>query len=240
MQLNDKTVLLTGGTDGIGKALALQLQAHGAQVLIVGRNPARCASMRQIGFTVIEADLAAPTGYAALIDAIARQASPIDILINNAGIYEEQTPAGFSAISSADYLLTLNLLRPIALISALLPSLSTRAEAMIVNVTSGLAIAPNDHAAYCASKAGLRAYTMSLRHQLKGTGVHVLEALPPLVDTQMNADKSGKKMSADACAKRIVQGMRAQADEVNIGDVGLLRVIYSASPALARKIMITS
>jgi uncharacterized oxidoreductase len=113
-------------------------------------------------------------------------------------------------------------------------------EAMIVNVTSGLAIAPNDHGAYCASKAGLRAYTMSLRYHLRDTNVHVLEALPPLVDTQMNADKSGRKMSAEECARQIVRGILGNHDEVNIGMVKLLRTIYSVSPTVARKMMIST
>lgn len=237
MQLKGKTVLLTGGTDGIGKALALQLREQGATVLIVGRNPNRCESMRSSGFEVVEADLVEQAGFDAVV---AFAHSRVDILINNAGVYLDDNLDDPASIGQAERQLMLNLLRPIALTTALLPQLRVRPEAMIVNVTSGLAIAPNDHATYCASKAGLRAYTMSLRHQLHGTGVHVLEALPPLVDTQMNASKTEKKMPVLECARQIVRAMSSKADEVNIGAVKILRAIYSISPAVARRIMIAS
>jgi uncharacterized oxidoreductase len=76
-------------------------------------------------------------------------------------------------------------------------TLQTRPEAMIVNVTSGLAIAPSAGApVYCATKAAMRSYTQSLRAQMKGTRVHVLEALPPLVDTAMTSGRGGRKLSA--------------------------------------------
>jgi len=237
MQLKGKTVLLTGGTDGIGRALALQLREQGATVLIVGRNPSRCESMRSNGFEVVEADLLDQAGFDAVVEFAGTR---VDILINNAGFYLEDNLGDTASIGQAQRQLTLNLQRPIELTMALLPQLRVRSEAMIVNVTSGLAIAPNDHATYCASKAGLRAYTMSLRYQLRGTGVHVLEALPPMVDTQMNASQTGKKMPAPECARQIVHAMSSNAEEVNIGVVKLLRVIYSLSPALARRLMIAS
>lgn len=78
----------------------------------------------------------------------------------------------------------LNLNAPIHLIAGLMPVLKARNEAMIVNVTSGLAIAPRAGGpVYCATKAALRSYSQALRFQLQGTGVHVLEALPPVVET---------------------------------------------------------
>jgi uncharacterized oxidoreductase len=79
---------------------------------------------------------------------------------------------------------------------------------------------------------------MGLRRQLKGTQVHVLEALPPLVDTKMNADTKMAKMTTDECARQIVRAMERDAAEANVGLVKLLRLVYSISPALARWIMI--
>ncbi len=237
MQLEGKSVLLTGGTDGIGKELALILREHGANVLIVGRNPERCAGMRSDGFETVEADLATETGIDTVVDFASGKA--IDILINNAGMGENYRPDDPATIGQADKVLQLNLHAPIALITALLAQLRKRPEAMIVNVTSGLAIAPRGGGSvYCASKAGLRSYTQSLRRHLRDSDVHVLEALPPLVATKMTAGRGEKKMTPQQCAQQIVRAMEQSADEANIGMVRLLRAIYSVSPALARRIML--
>jgi uncharacterized oxidoreductase len=234
MDLKGKSVLLTGGTDGIGKALALQLKERGAAVLIVGRNTERCEAMRSVGFEVVQVDLVERAGLDAVV-AVGR-ARAVDVLVNNAGAYDGYDPDDPATIDDADRLLTLNLLRPIALTTALLPQMRSLPEAMVVNVTSGLAIAPNGNSVYCASKSGLRVYSMSLRHHLRGTGVHVLEALPPDVDTKMNKTKT-KKITQEECARQILSAMVRGADEANVGMVKVLRAIYSFSPALARKVM---
>lgn len=234
MDPKGKTVLLTGGTDGIGKALAMQLRERGAAVLIVGRDAERCEAMRSLGFEVTQADLVDRAGLDAVV-AVGR-ARGVDVLVNNAAIYDGYDPDDPATVDAADRLLTLNLLRPIALTTALLPQMRRLPEAMVVNVTSGLAIAPNDHSVYCASKSGLRAYSMSLRHHLRGTGVHVLEALPPNVATRMNTS-TGKRMAPQECARQILRAMVCGADEANIGMVKVLRAIYSVSPGWARRVM---
>jgi len=134
--------------------------------------------------------------------------------------------------------LFLNVTAPIHLATRLLPMLRARPEAMIVNVTSGLAIAPRAASPiYCATKAALRSFSMALRAQLKGSGVHVLEVLPPVVETKMTASRSGGKMPAAECARQAVAAMEAGRDEANVGQVKLLRFVYSLSPALARRVM---
>jgi len=121
----------------------------------------------------------------------------------------------------------------------LMPLLKALPEAMIVNVTSGLAIAPRSGGpVYCATKAGLRSYTLALREQMKGSNVHVLEVLPPVVETKLTAGRGSNKMSAKACAAQIVQAIESNAKEANVGMTKLLRIVESISPALARKIMI--
>lgn len=238
MQLNGKTILVTGGTDGIGAQLIRQLRDKGASVVTTGRNSGRIAATRGDGFTVIAADLATMSGIETLLTAI--EGMSIDILINNAGGgADHDFRDGQPNLRVADQAIFLNLNAPIHLITRLMPVLRARPRAMIVNVTSGLAIAPRAGGpVYCATKAALRSYGQALRAQLKGTGVHVLEALPPMVDTAMTAGRDGKKLSAAECARQIVAGMERDADQVNVGLVKVLQRVYSLSPALARKIML--
>lgn len=238
MQLAGKTILLTGGTDGIGRELALQLKAKGAKAILTGRNPERVTAMQALGFDVITADLSTKAGLETVLDAV--KSAPVDILINNAGMgtthdFRQETPN----LDTDDDCIFLNVNAPIHLITRLMPTLRARPEAMIVNVTSGLAIAPSTGApVYCATKAGLRSYTLALRAQLADTNIHVVEALPPMVATKMTDGMNGSKMAAPECARQIITAMERNAKEANIGIVKILQVMNSISPALVRKIML--
>ena len=239
MQLQGKTVLVTGGTDGIGGHLIRQLRDKGATVITQGRNPQRCAATRSDGFEVIEADLGNLAGVETVLAAVSGR--QIDILINNAGagVDHDFRDPGLPDLDAADATIFLNLNAPIHLIAALMPVLKARPEAMIVNVTSGLAIAPRAGGpVYCATKAALRSYSQALRHQLQGTRVHVLEALPPVVETKLTAGRGSNKMAPDECARQILAGMERNAEEANVGMVKVLQLVHSISPRLARKIMI--
>lgn len=238
MEIKGKTVLLTGGSAGIGREMARLLSAKGAKVVVTGRNPGRLAEVREEGLEAIAADLSSASGVDALIAEWGTR--ELDILINNAGQgvdhdFREAAPDP----DAADACIYANLNAPIRLITALVPRLRERAEAAIVNVTSGLAIAPRAGGpVYCASKAGLRSYTQAIRYQLKDTPICVIEALPPVVDTQMTAGRGGNKMQPDECARQIVSALEAGRDEANVGMTKLLRTVNSISPRLAERIMI--
>jgi uncharacterized oxidoreductase len=240
MQLSGKTILVTGGTDGIGLQLIRQLKAKGATVITSGRSPERVGAAQAEGFEVIAADLATRSGVDTLIAGVAGR--EIDVLVNNAGAGSDHDFRDRAAINLADNdaCIFLNLNAPVHLITQLMPVLKSRPEAMIVNVTSGLAIAPRAGGPiYCATKAGLRSYTQALRAQLRGTSIHIVEALPPVVATKMTAGRGGGgKMSAADCAAAFVRAMEANANEANVGQVKLLKLVYSMSPAIARKIML--
>jgi uncharacterized oxidoreductase len=236
MDLNGKQVLLTGGSAGIGREIARQLKARGAQVLLTGRDPERLAAMAGEGFATLAADLSNAAGVDALVAMLGDR--PVDILINNAGqLVDHDFRKGAPDPQAADDCLYANLSAPIRLITALVPRLRDRPQAAIVNVTSGLAIAPAARQpVYCATKAGLRFYTLALREQLKGTRVKVIEALPPVVDTQMNDGNPMKKMPPEECARQIVAAIEQGRDEANIGMTRLLRIVESLAPSLARRI----
>lgn len=237
MDVNGKSVLLTGGSAGIGREIARQLKAKGGHVLLTGRDPARLAAMAAEGFETLAADLSSAAGVDALVAALGER--PVDILINNAGqLTDHDFRKGAPDADAADEGIYANLTAPIRLITALVPRLRDRPQAAIVNVTSGLAIAPAARQpVYCATKAGLRSYTLALREQLKRTKVQVIEALPPVVDTQMNDGNPMKKMPPRECARQIIAALERGHDEANVGTVKLLRAVYSLSPALARSVM---
>ncbi len=237
MQIQGKSVLVTGGTDGIGLALARALRDKGASVMVCGRDPGRLGGARGEGFATVAADLATDTGRDALVNAVRER--PIDILINNAGkgaSYDIGAPVD---LDNVDECIALNLTAPIHLITRLIGMLRNQPEAMIVNVTSGLAIAPNKGSpVYCATKAALRSFTMALRAQLAGTSVHVMEVLPPVVETRMTEGQKHKKLSSVECARQIVVAIEANRNEANVGMTQLLSTVHNISPAIARRVML--
>lgn len=238
MDLRGKLALVTGGSDGIGREIALQLQAAGADVIVTGRSAEKLRAMAALGFATIAGDLATTEGIDAVVDGVAGK--PLALLVNNAGVGAADYAAeDVATLAIADACLQINLDAPIILCTRLLPALKAQPDAAIVNVTSGLAIVPCSSAAvYCATKAGLRAYTQALRHILRKSNVRVIEALPPVVETNMTVKRTEKKMSAHDCAAEIVRGIRTGKSEVNVGMVKILQLVHSISPALARRIMI--
>ncbi|MEM7666764.1 MAG: SDR family NAD(P)-dependent oxidoreductase [Pseudomonadota bacterium] len=240
MELSDKTILLTGGTAGIGREMARQLKAKGARVIVTGRNPERLAQMQAEGFETISASLSDAAGVDALLAEWGQR--EIDLLLNNAGQlvdHDFRPKEGRGAVDAdaADDCIYANLSAPIRLIAGLMEHLKARPQAAIVNVTSGLAIAPAARQpVYCATKAGLRFYSLALREQLRDMNIRVIEALPPVVDTQMNDGNPMKKMPPEECARQIVEAIEKDRDEANIGMTKVLRVTESISPALARAV----
>ena len=237
MKLAGKTALVTGATDGIGREIARQLRDKGATVIVSGRDPERIEAARSDGFETIGADLSTPAGVDALSAAVADR--PLDILVNNAGMGATYQVGDEILVEDVEQCLFLNLHAPIELVTRLLPALRARPEAMIVNVTSGLAIAPRASGPiYCATKAGLRSFTMALRGQLAKTNVHVLEVLPPVVETRMTAANRHRKMPASECARQVIRAMEKDHKEANVGMTKVLRLVESVSPALARRVML--
>jgi uncharacterized oxidoreductase len=237
VNLGGKIALVTGGTDGIGIHIARQLFAKGVKVIVCGRREDRLAAARAEGLEAITADLSSASGVAALAKQM--KGRPIDILINNAGMGATYLLDEPIDLAEKDQAIFLNLNAPIHLIAHMIDQLKARPAATIVNVTSGLAIAPNARSAvYCATKAGLRSFTKSIRHQLRGTNVTVIEALPPVVDTAMTVDVARGKMEPAECARQIVSAIEAGRSEARIGMVKILQLVHSVSPRLAGAVMI--
>ncbi|HEY1926224.1 MAG TPA: SDR family NAD(P)-dependent oxidoreductase [Caulobacteraceae bacterium] len=229
MNLKDKRVLITGGSSGIGLALAHALLAKGAKVVVTGRRQdilsAAVADLEASGGEVwgVTADVSTTEGRAASLRQTLDALGGLDILVNNAG----GVRAGrLEAISEAEIeaMVAVDLLAPILLTRAALPALRASGEAVIVNVTSGIALvgAPF-YTTYAGVKAGLSRFGEALRRELKGEGVHVLTAYPRGTDTpMMKSNRAGPELGfgrepASDVADAIVEGIEAGAFEVTRG-----------------------
>jgi uncharacterized oxidoreductase len=226
MKLEGKRVLITGGSSGIGFAIAKALLAKGARVAITGRRPtvvsAATEELRKTGGSVtgIVADVSTEEGRTNTLDRARDALGGLDILVNNAGgvragRLEATTEADIEAILNVD------LLAPILLTRAALPSLRASGHAMVVNVTSGIAlIGAPFYATYAAAKAGLARFGEALRRELKGEGIHVLTLYPGATDTpMMRTNRAGAELGfsrepASAVADAAIDGIETGAFEV--------------------------
>lgn len=237
-----KQVLITGGTRGIGLALAESFQAQGASVAIVGRDPGRLAAVlsRHPDWQGFACDLASGHERKQLVARVTDQLQKLDGLVNCAGAGDahDLTQAGPETASAIGAELEVNLNAPIDLTLQLLPTLRTRPSAAVLNVTSGFALCPAPAVpGYACSKAGLHAFTLSLRAHLENTGVHVMEILPPLVDTDMVARVASGKISPERVARETLRGLQRKKNHVYIGQVKGLWIGMRLLPALTRRIL---
>ncbi len=239
MNIDKRTVLITGGGSGIGLAITKLLADKGNRVIITGRNSAKLAQAAAplAGVTAIACDITDETAVADLVQRIQAEFGELDILINNAGeaaVYELGANAGATAKAGAE--MATNYLAIIRLTELLLPLLSKQPEAAVVNVTSLLAIAPAVAVpTYSASKAAVHSYTQALRFSLaKTTAVKVFELMPPLVNTDFSEAIGGAAgMPAEEVAERLLVGLEQNEYEIRVGQTAEFYEYYRTSPAEA-------
>jgi uncharacterized oxidoreductase len=189
MNSNGNTILITGGGSGIGRGLAESFHALGNDVIIASRRRDALAETAAAnpGMKFLSVDIRDPASIRAFVAQVIAEFPTVNVLINNAGIMRrenllEQQPD----LADAEAVIATNLLGPIRLTAALLPHLQKQPNAAIINVSSGLAFMPMARTpTYCATKAALHAYTLSLRAQLRYTSVEVIELIPPFVATHL-------------------------------------------------------
>lgn len=241
MKLKNKTIVLTGGSSGVGLNLLRRLAPHNSMINLSRRPPREDALLPEnASFAHIATDLGTTKSVASAISQIASDYLPgIDGLINCAAV--QFTPRFIDPDFDPATIgteIAINLTSPIELIFGLLDQLRQRPEAFILNVNSGLGIVPkHESAVYCATKAGLDNFSRGLRAQLAGTNVRVLQAFLPLVDTPMTEGRGSAKLSPSDAANQIIDGIERDIADHDIGKVKLLRAINRLSPALAHRIM---
>lgn len=241
MKLTGNKIILTGATSGVGLALLERLRAEGNRLVAIGRNPERIEALRRQypDVTFLRGNLALASEVAALADELRHHHADANWLINNAGVQYNyvlgETPADPQRIPGE---IGTNLTAAIQLCEALIPSLKTKNEALIVNVTSGLALSPKRSApVYCATKAGLRLFTKALRYQLEGSSVRVVELMLPLVDTPMTAGRGRGKLSPEAVAEALMDGLRKNRNEIYPGKAAIFRHLHRWLPGLADRML---
>ncbi len=188
MRTSGNTIFLTGGTSGIGLGLALRWQEAGNTVIVAGR---RTELLERItaehpGIGAVRLDVADPASIAAAFHEVTSRWPEVDVLVNMAGIMAREDLRTGADLATAEATVATNLLGPIRLQAAFVPYLLTRPSAVVMNVSSGLAFVPRPATpTYSATKAALHSLTVSLRQQLAGTTVQVIELAPPLVQTEL-------------------------------------------------------
>jgi len=196
MHLNGNTVLITGGTSGIGLAFAQKFFEAGSKVIITGRRKERLQNIEKNlpGIVTVQSDVADDRQRENLADWVLKNHPQTNILINNAGIQlltNLKKPVDLTRIRQET---ETNFVAPIHLTSLFSDHLASHANAAVVNISSGLAFVPIAFMpVYCATKAAIHSLTLSLRHQLRNTTVKVFEIIPPSVDTELGSDRREDK-----------------------------------------------
>ena len=192
MKQTENTILITGGSGGIGAALAHRFHDAGNTVIVTGRRrdalDAVCAG--RPGMSAYELDVENPAAIAAFAKRVVSEHPALNVLVNNAGIMRFEELDRARDLGDAEATITTNLLGPIRMTDALIDHLGTQPDAAIVNVSSGLAFVPLVATpTYSATKAAIHAYTVALREALTGR-VEVIELVPPAVQTELTPGQS--------------------------------------------------
>ncbi len=223
MKLENNTILITGGSTGIGFALAEYFAAKN-KVIICGRNTINLdeAKKKIPSLHSYVCDLSKKQEREGFVEWIGKNHSDLNILINNAGLQKRIDIKEWHYSSDIDDEIDINLKAPIFLSLSLLPILSKKEHSAIINVSSGLAFIPLAmFPVYCATKAAIHSFTMSLRHQLRDMKIAVIELIPPMVhDTYLKGkpiERTWNSISTKELVEETVNCLKEDKLEIQIG-----------------------
>ncbi len=237
MKLANRTILITGGSAGIGLAFALKFVELGNQVIVTGRRQAVLDQVKakHPKLHTIQSDVANPDQIAALAASVKAEFPKLDVLVNNAGISHYRnlkTPA----VDLNELMLEMNInVGGVLRMTSAFIDILTANKGTLINISSGLAFVPLPCLPiYCATKAAIHSYTQSLRFQLEDSGVEIIEIMPPAVKTDMTADLSEGDgitlITTDELVKGSFASLRAGALEVHPGQSKQLAFMRRIAP----------
>ena len=245
MKTTGNTILITGGTSGIGLEMAAQLLESNNTVVITGRDHDRLEAARKKlpGLNTIQSDVSDPKAISSLFEEVTKQFPALKILINNAGIMRKINLHDASiSLEDVSREIETNLVGPVRMVKQFLPLLKAQPSAAIVNVSSGLAFTPFPISPiYCAAKAGVHSFTQSLRVQLKNTSVKVFALAPPSTETPLNdafdaSDVKGSPiMNVKKLVRKAIKGLQKDQLEILPGFAKVLKLMSRIAPNLMVK-----
>lgn len=243
MEITNNTILITGGTAGIGFEIAKAFTAAGNQVIITGRDQQRLndALAQLPGAIGYKGDISNEQDTATLTASLIKDYPGLNVVVNNAGqAYKYDIAASENAFDKAQDEMLTNYLAVVRLNEKLLPLLKSQASAAIVNVTSIVALVPGQLTTYSASKAALHSYSESLRIALERSSaqVKVFELMPPLVNTSFSAIINGHNgIPAAEVAADLIDALQNDRYEIHVGDTKYVHDLSLKSRATALTLM---
>jgi uncharacterized oxidoreductase len=241
--LTNNTILITGGSSGVGLELARQLSDGGNTVLICGRSKERLEEAHKLlpQLQIFTCDISSERECALLYEWVKANHPDCNMLINNAAIVHT---TGFinddNAIEKAYNEFQTNILAPIRLAKLFLPLLLKNRNASLINISTGLVYAPRAvYPFYNATKAALHSFTQTLRLQLRKEPVKVIEILLPVVNTPWHKGTPPKTaISAEKAVDEILKKLENEKNlEIRIGKVGLLYWLARIAPRFAIRVI---
>ena len=228
MKTRGNTVLITGGATGIGFSLAEAFVNAGNKVIICGRRESKLSEAKdklpQIQTTIC--DVSKKKERKSLYNWVKDKYKDLNILVNNAGIQKTiDLKKGTQDLFSGENEIETNFTAPVHLSAYFIPLLLKQNEAAIINVSSGLGFVPiAAMPVYCASKAGIHSFTVSLRHQLRDAPIKVFEIVPPAVDTELGkgtteeGEQEYRGIPPSEVAKATLKALEKDEYEIVIGE----------------------
>jgi uncharacterized oxidoreductase len=237
MKLTGRTILITGGSAGIGLAFALKFLELGNAVIVTGRRQEVLDEVKakHPKLHTIQSDVADPAQIATLAARVKADFPKLDVLMNNAGIMlHKNLKVPVADLEGLTTEMDINLGGVVRMTSAFIDILTTN-KGTLINVSSGLAFVPLSSAPiYCATKAAVHSYTQSLRFQLEESGVEVIELMPPAVKTDLSADiANGDGFTLITTAELVKQSfasLKAGDLEIRPGQARILALMRRLAP----------
>ena len=237
MKLTGRTILITGGSAGIGLAFALKFAELGNEVIVTGRRQKVLDEVKgkHPNLHAMQSDVADPAQIAALARSVRDTYPKLDVLMNNAGIMlHKNLKVPAPDLDGLIAEVSINVAGVMRMSSAFIDILTAN-KGTIINVSSGLAFVPLPSAPiYSATKAAVHAYTQSLRFQLEETGVEVIELMPPVVKTDLSAEMSEGDgvtvITTDELVKQSFASLKACALEIRPGQAKQLAFMRRFAP----------